>query len=68
MTLRVSVNGEHREVAEGSTVAQVVATVTGTGDGVAAAFNGEVLPRRSWPGTLLREGDQVEIVTAVPGG
>ena len=68
MTLRVSVNGEHREVADGSTLAQVVATVAGTGDGVAAAVNGDVLPRRSWPVTLLRDGDQVEVVMAVPGG
>jgi sulfur carrier protein len=45
-----------------------VATVTGLATGVAAAVNGEVVPRRSWPGTQLHGGDQVEVVTAVQGG
>ncbi len=68
MIVRVSVNGKPSEVPAGSTVSQLVSTVTGLTSGVAAAVNGEVVPRRSWPGTLLREGDQVEIVTAVQGG
>jgi sulfur carrier protein len=49
-------------------VDQVVATVTGQPSGVAAAVNGEVVPRRAWPGTPLQDGDQVEVVTAVQGG
>jgi sulfur carrier protein len=68
MTVRVSVNGEPREVAVGTTVGQLVAAVTELATGVAAAVNGEVIPRRSWPGMLLRDGDQVEVVTAVQGG
>ena len=36
--------------------------------GAAAAVNGEVVPRGSWAATPLRDGDQVEIVTAVQGG
>jgi sulfur carrier protein len=36
--------------------------------GVAAAVNGEVVPRSSWAGTVLRDGDRVEVVTAVQGG
>jgi sulfur carrier protein len=68
MTVRVSVNGESREVAVSTTVGQLVAAVTQLATGVAAAVNGEVIPRRSWPGMLLRDGDQVEVVTAVQGG
>ena len=30
--------------------------------------NGEVVPRRAWPGTPIQDGDQVEVVTAVQGG
>ena len=45
-----------------------MAAVTDLATGVAAAVNGEVVPRRSWPGTQLRDGDQVEVVTAVQGG
>jgi sulfur carrier protein len=66
--MKLTVNGEPREAPDGATVAQVVATVTGQATGVAAAVNGEVVPRRSWPGTALQDGDQVEVVTAVQGG
>ncbi len=68
MTVGVTVNGQVREVAAGTTVEQLVSAVTELPAGVAAAVNGEVVPRRSWPGTLLRDGDRVEIVTAVQGG
>jgi sulfur carrier protein len=66
--MKVTVNGEPREAPAGATVAQVVATVTGQPSGVAAAVNGEVVPRRAWPGVPLQDGDQVEVVTAVQGG
>ena len=68
MIVQVTVNGKPCEMPGGSTVGQLVATVTELAAGVAAAVNGEVVPRRSWPGTLLRDGDQVEVVTAVQGG
>jgi sulfur carrier protein len=66
--MKLTVNGETCEAPAGSTVDQVVATVTGQPSGVAAAVNGEVVPRRAWPGTPLQDGDQVEVVTAVQGG
>jgi sulfur carrier protein len=68
MTIRVSVNGQPREIPASTTVGQVVATLTALATGVAAAVNGEVVPRRAWPGTVLNDGDQVEVVTAVQGG
>ncbi len=68
MTAWVTVNGQPREVSAGTTVGQVVAMVTELAAGVAAAVNGEVVPRRCWPVTLVRDGDRVEVVTAVQGG
>jgi sulfur carrier protein len=72
MAVRLSVNGKPREVPDGVTVGVVVASVTGQvagqAGGVAAAVNGEVVPRGSWAGAVLRDGDQVEVVTAVQGG
>jgi sulfur carrier protein len=68
VTAWATVNGEPREVPAGTTVGQVVATVTELATGVAAAVNGEVVPRRSWPATPVRDGDRVEVVTAVQGG
>jgi sulfur carrier protein len=68
MGVRLTVNGEPGEVPDGATVDVVVAAVTGQARGVAAAVNGEVVPRRAWAGAVLRDGDQVDVVTAVQGG
>jgi sulfur carrier protein len=68
MTIGVTVNGEPRQVPDGTTVSQLVADVSDLGSGVAAAVNGEVVPHSSWAATTLGAGDRVEIVTAVPGG
>ncbi len=68
MTARLTVNGEPREVPDGTTLDQVVGAVTSLDAGVAAAVNGEVVPRRSWPATPVGDGDRVEVVTAVQGG
>jgi sulfur carrier protein len=66
--MTVTVNGEPRDLAAGVTLADVVSQVTESAKGVAAALNGEVVPRRAWPDTKLADGAQVEIVTAVQGG
>ncbi len=68
MTVEVKLNGEPRKLPDGTTVAQAVAELTALGTGVAAAVNGDVIPRGSWAAMLLRAGDQVEVVTAVQGG
>jgi sulfur carrier protein len=64
----ITVNGEPREVAAGTTLAAVVATLTAAGSGVAVAVNGQVVPRGAWPSTRLGDGDRVEVLTAVQGG
>ena len=64
----VSVNGEPRSVPAGSTVEHVVGSVTDLTSGVAAAVNGDVLPRRLWAAREVCDGDLVEVVTAVQGG
>ena len=57
-----------REVPPGTTVAGLIAQVTVQRTGIAAAVNGEVVPRRGWDARELSERDQVEVVTAVQGG
>jgi len=66
----ISVNGEHREVADGATVltAVEVAGVPAGGRGVAVAVDGEVVPQTQWPDTHLTEGQAVEVLHAVQGG
>jgi sulfur carrier protein len=67
--MRLSVNGEPRELPAAATVADLVATLApGATRGIAVAVNGSVVPRGEWPATALRAGDAVEVLTAVQGG
>lgn len=66
--MTISVNGEPREIAAGTMLDAVVATLTAAPSGVAAALNETVVPRRQWPLTPVGEGDRVEVLTAVQGG
>ncbi|GAA4680206.1 sulfur carrier protein ThiS [Streptomyces buecherae] len=68
VTLTVSVNGEPRQVPDGTTLDQLVATLTTAPGGVAAAVNEAVVPRGQWPATALSAEDRVEVLTAVQGG
>ena len=68
ITVTVTINGETRDLPPGVTLADVVSQLTESQKGVAAALNGEVVPRRAWSATALAERDAVEIVTAVQGG
>jgi sulfur carrier protein len=68
MSVQVRLNGESRELPEGTTMAQAVAELTALRAGVAAAVNGDVVASGSWAATVLRDGDKVEVVTAVQGG
>ena len=66
--IQLIVNGEARDIPSGATLEELVRLVADAPSGIAAAVNGEVVPRRAWPGTPLADRDQVEIVTAVQGG
>jgi sulfur carrier protein len=68
MSVQVKLNGEPHDLPDGATIAEAVAQLTAAATGVAAAVNGDVVPRGSWAATALHDGDQVEVVTAVQGG
>jgi sulfur carrier protein len=66
----VAVNGTATELADGATVAGVLAGlgVENAARGVAVAVQGEVVPRGEWMSLALRDGDRVEVVSAIQGG
>lgn len=66
--MRVMVNGQAMEVEAGATVAALVAGFKFQPNHVAVEVNRELVPRRTFPATALKEGDQIEIVTLVGGG
>ncbi|WP_328532110.1 sulfur carrier protein ThiS [Nocardioides sp. NBC_00368] len=62
--MRLMINGEPTEVADGAGIVDLLNERAGS----AIAVNGEVVPRAEHPTTHLQDGDVVEIVTAVQGG
>jgi thiazole synthase len=66
--LRITVNGEPRSVAAGTTVAALVAQLGMEAARVAVERNQDVVPRRTWTEAALGEGDKIEIVAFVGGG
>ena len=68
--MRVTINGEVHELDTGSSLADAISALSGApeGRGVAAALDGEVIPRAQWAKTKLFEGARVELVVAVQGG
>ena len=67
-TMLVLVNGERRQLAPGTALDALVRTLAPSPSGVAAALNETVVPRAQWTATALRDGDRVEVLTAVQGG
>jgi sulfur carrier protein len=70
MTLTVHVNGEPRELVEGTTVAAVVESLGAQSArrGLAVAVDAEVVPRTQWERRELSDGQRVEVLTAIQGG
>ena len=66
----VRLNGDAAEVPEGATVGQLIdrMALDARRLGVAAAVDGEVVPRGEWDEHVVREGARVEVVRAVQGG
>ena len=66
--MRVQVNGKDEEVDPGMTVTGLVARYRFQPKHVAVEVNCDLVPRRVFDATLLKEGDRIEIVTLVGGG
>jgi sulfur carrier protein len=68
MSIPVTVNGEPADLADGVTVADLVAGRSGGHDRVAVARNGDVVPRSTWTSTALAAGDVLEVLAPTAGG
>lgn len=66
--LRVELNGESKELTEGTTLLALVEQLSLAPERVAVELNRDVVRRAEWPATQLSEGDRVEIVHFVGGG
>ena len=66
--MRITVNGESKDVPEGTTLEALIRLLALAPERLAVEFNQEVLRRALWDSTTLSEGDRVEIVHFVGGG
>jgi len=65
--MRVTVNGEPREISAGH-VDALLRELEYEGTHFAVALNFDVLPRSRWAETPIRPGDEIEIITPRQGG
>ena len=66
--MKIIINGEEREVNEGTTVSQLLEEMKTPAVGIAVERNQEIVSRSLHPTTVLEEGDILEIVKMVGGG
>jgi sulfur carrier protein len=70
--VRLTVNGDRRELPDGATVAELVRLTAGrdgqSARGTAVAVDAEVVPRSAWETTPLRDGQRIEVLRAIQGG
>ena len=65
--MRVTVNGEPREVAS-ARVDALMSELEYEGTHFAIALNFDVVPKSRWAETALKSGDEIEIITPRQGG
>lgn len=66
--MRLTLNGEAKDVTDVATVAALVASLGLENTRVAVEVNRQIVRRAAWPDVVLAEGDVVEIVHFVGGG
>ena len=66
--MQIRVNGEGKEVPDGSSVATLIELLELNPRFLAVERNRELVPRQQHADCQLEEGDEIEIVTLVGGG
>lgn len=64
----VTVNGEKREGCDGVSLEEMLTAEGFEKSRIAVEINGEIIPKNTYPQTVLQEGDTVEVVSFVGGG
>jgi thiamine biosynthesis protein ThiS len=66
--MKVKVNGEEKEIADGQTVGSLLQELQIRPGRVVVEHNRNIVPRDAYGATLLADGDALEIVHFVGGG
>ncbi len=66
--MRIVLNGEFREVPDACSVTSLLTQLQIPSDRVAVEVNLNIVDRRAFDGTDLRDGDRVEVIGFIGGG
>ena len=66
--MKIHINGEERQIAEGLTVARLLEDMQIQSGRVVVELNRDIVAREACGSILLKEGDTLEIVHFVGGG
>jgi sulfur carrier protein len=66
--VKATVNGEERELPDGTTVAALLEQLGAPHSGIAVACNHSVVRRAEYASRTIAHGDVIEIIKAVAGG
>lgn len=66
--MNIKVNGEMRELGEGSSLFDLIHSLGLESKVMAAAVNMEIVKQDAWNSATLKEGDAVELLDFVGGG
>lgn len=66
--MKATINGEARELPDGTTVASLLETLGTARSGIAVARNERVVRRAEYETQTIADGDTIEIIKAVAGG
>jgi sulfur carrier protein len=66
--MQIKVNGEVREIPEGSTMLDLIRSLGLEERVMASALNMEIVKQDAWGNAVLQEGDTIELLDFVGGG
>ncbi|TSA22265.1 MAG: sulfur carrier protein ThiS [Betaproteobacteria bacterium] len=66
--MHLSINGSPHTFPDGLSVVGLIEALAYSGKRIAIECNGEIVPKSQHAHTVLKDGDQLEIVVAVGGG
>jgi thiamine biosynthesis protein ThiS len=66
--MRITLNGENREVTEGQSVSSLLSDLGIPAERVAVELNLKIVDRQAFTGTSLCDGDRLEVIGFIGGG
>jgi thiamine biosynthesis protein ThiS len=67
-TITITANGQPRDIAADSTIADLLHTLQIAHKRIVAQLDGEIVPRETFDQAVLHEGSKLELITMVGGG